>query len=373
MARVFKLTFTSGPTLSERQQAVDHRASGWDYLRLGLALGVILFHTVVTTQGLQAQAALKRSWVGYPVALLMPMFFALSGYLVTGSLERASLPGFLALRARRILPALAGHTIVCALLLGPLFTTLATPAYLHSALFHAWFLNLLGIVQFRLPGVFEGNPLADVNAQLWTVPVELACYAVLAVLALLKVHRRRQLMAALLMSATAALQARALINSRGPHAEALLLLSFMAGVVVCLYRDRIPRNAGLALLALALALVLLRAPGLAYFAPLPVSYLTVYLGLANPGKWALLRGGDYSYGMYLYGFTLQQVLVASLPLGRLWWGNFLLAVPMSLLFAMLSWHGIEKRVLRQREAAQPAARPAPRAAHMGGRGSTKSR
>ena len=50
---------------------------------------------------------------------------------------------------------------------------------------------------------------------------------------------------------------------------------------------------------------------------------------------------DYSYGLFLYGFPVQQMLLAHWPqLGPL--QLFALAAPLALLLAALSWHLIEK-------------------------------
>ena len=62
-----------------------------------------------------------------------------------------------------------------------------------------------------------------------------------------------------------------------------------------------------------------------------------------------LPSGDYSYGIYLYGYPLMQAMAATLPYAR---GKFFVFVPVALLltfmFAFLPWHLIEKRFLRLR-------------------------
>jgi peptidoglycan/LPS O-acetylase OafA/YrhL len=54
-----------------------------------------------------------------------------------------------------------------------------------------YFLNVLGMIHYQLPGMFLSNPYPDVvNGSLWTVPYELECYLALVVLALFGVMRR---------------------------------------------------------------------------------------------------------------------------------------------------------------------------------------
>ena len=82
-----------------------------------------------------------------------------------------------------------------------------------------------------------------------------------------------------------------------------------------------------------------------------VTYATVYFGLMNFPKIPVISTGDYSYGLYLYGFPIQQTFIWMFPNYRIWWLNIIVAVPVGLLFAMFSWHAIEKRVLSRRKAA----------------------
>jgi peptidoglycan/LPS O-acetylase OafA/YrhL len=67
-----------------------------------------------------------------------------------------------------------------ALVLGALFTTLPLRHYLMSPELGSYFGNIVGLVHFTLPGVFEHNPVPQViNSQLWTIPFELECYFLL--------------------------------------------------------------------------------------------------------------------------------------------------------------------------------------------------
>jgi peptidoglycan/LPS O-acetylase OafA/YrhL len=151
-------------------------AQGFDFLRIFLATGIIAWHTAKLT-GHEAVARASVLW--FSEYMLVPMFFALSGFLVAGSSMRLSTTNFLLNRAARILPALVADIIFAAFLIGPLVTTLPLKQYFADAVFFSYFLNIVGWMHYSLPGVFEDNPLPEVNGALWTVPFEIGCYIIL--------------------------------------------------------------------------------------------------------------------------------------------------------------------------------------------------
>ena len=341
--------FWTGPTFYRRLELAAEQPSGFDYMRLALAILVVCFHSVVTAYGSDAQREFSATPFGQISGLILPMFFSLSGFLVAGSLARA--PGittFLGLRAVRIFPALAVDTVFCALVLGTLFTSLPLREYLQHSDFLNYFQNILGIIHFQLPGVFEGNPSHKVNGQLWTIPYELECYIVLAALGILGVHSRRGVFVVLLCAVAFALEFRVVFLSVQPWAGRMLVLCFLAGVALYLYRDVVQSNLIYFALAAALSLISLTTPKLYYLSAFPVAYATAYIGAFNPKKVALIKSGDYSYGIFLYGYPIQQALVALTPLARDWRSNIVLALPATFLFAALSWHLVEKRVLAKK-------------------------
>ncbi|MBV8798331.1 MAG: acyltransferase [Alphaproteobacteria bacterium] len=343
----------TSPTLLDQFNATNRRPAGFDYMRVALAVSIICYHSVLLSyrpevQHWFVQDTPAKAWI----YLLVPMFFALSGFLVAGSLERTrSIFSFLGLRVLRILPALGAEILLSALLLGSLFTVLPLREYLASSGLHAYFLNIIGDIHFYLPGVFASNPVKMVNGQLWTVPAELACYVTLAALFLFGICRRRALFAGIFLGAQLLVPV-ALVSipgagaAIGGAANGLLVLMFISGVTIFFYRDRIPWRADFAATCFAAYLVLLYVPGGYGFIAIPVGYLTVYLGLLNPPKNKMIESGDYSYGLYLYGYPIQQAVVAISPVTHAWWINLALSLPLAFCFAAGSWHLLEKRVLR---------------------------
>ena len=347
--------------IAARISATGGRTSGFDYLRIGLAVAVVCFHSALVSYGREADTALWGTWLRPFVRAILPMFFALSGYLVAGSLARSKSVGqFLGLRMIRIYPALAVEVFLSALVLGPLVSTVGLADYLRSPLFHRYLLNVTGDMHYLLPGVFASNPFpGTVNAQLWTVPYELECYLWLAALSIMGVAGRRHFAAIVAFGVSAAsllifLQIHGwrlptgLASLSGPQ----LVVAFLAGVCLYLYADKIPWSGRLAAGAAALSLVLLSVPPLGdYVSPFMVAYLTVYLGLCDPPRLALVRGADYSYGVFLYGFAVQQTFASLGTWTHHWWLSILVSVPGSVLIAALSWHLVEKPALALRNRA----------------------
>jgi peptidoglycan/LPS O-acetylase OafA/YrhL len=120
-------------------------------------------------------------------------------------------------------------------------------------------------------------------------------------------------------------------------------------------RDRIPFSWPGVMIAAVASYLLLAHGATVYLAHLPIAYVTVFLGLCDPPRTSLVLGTDYSYGMYLYGFPIQQTIAFLFPETRVWYVNFLLGVPVAACFAAFSWHVIEKRVLAHKKGAVRAA------------------
>jgi len=340
-------------TIAQRMIETGGRPTGFDYMRLILAILIVCWHSVLTSYGEATQTAFATSAARPLVAILLPAFFTLSGFLVAGSLERCRTVGlFLGLRALRIYPALVVESLISALILGPLLTTHSLVDYVSAPQFRLYFLNILGDPHYFLPGVFQTAPYPKVNGQLWTIPYELRCYAVIAGLAFCGVAKRPAMLVitivAYLICGVAEMALNdplALMQVSGPVPGWLLLVSFLIGVLVYQCGDRIPWKWSWGCASLAAGLFLLSIPFGQYLAIAPIAYATVFFGLTNPAKTRLLKGADYSYGIFLYGYVIQQTFMALAPWGRHWWINIAVSVPAATAVAALSWHLVEKPAL----------------------------
>ena len=345
------------PTIGDRLRQTGGRAAGFDYMRIILAVSVILVHSVITSYGSAANLSLFAS-AGRPILrFILPAFFALSGFLVAGSLERSkTLTTFIGLRIIRVYPALICEVVLSAFILGPLLTTRSWHDYFQDRQFLTYLLNALGDIHYALPGVFAQNPLPNVvNGQLWTVPFELYCYCSLALMVMLGLRRRRIIapvasigVILAYLAVTLARHGMAIVPVFEAVNGAILVASFLAGVSVYAYRDRLPWSLGLCLASTLLAvLCLIDLRYGSFFVAFPCAYVTVYVGLLDPSR-KYLFGADYSYGVFLYGYVIQQTLMQVVPQPRAWYLNVLLTVPLAFSVAAVSWHLVEKPAQRLR-------------------------
>ena len=345
-------------TIGNRIDRTGGLTTGFDYLRIGLSVAVLSWHSVGTSHGTAVNSEIMAGPIGGLVRAILPMFFALSGFLVCGSLFRSkSLVVFAMHRALRLVPALAVEILLSAFILGPLLTAWSLSAYFADGEFWTYFLNIVGEIHFRLPGLFLDNPFTGiVNRSLWTIPSELRCYLVLLGVGAIGLVRRRVALTLLIGAGWAGYLAAGytLGFARHWHEDLytpghVLVLSFLVGNLLYIWRDKVRLNRTLLAGSVLASAVALSLPELAIYAPLPVAYVTVYLGLTSPRKVPILMDGDYSYGLYLFAFPIQQSYSHLFPGGRFWWANILVALPASLIYAHFSWTFIEKPVLGHRK------------------------
>jgi peptidoglycan/LPS O-acetylase OafA/YrhL len=282
---------------------------------------------------------------------MVPMFFTLSGFLVTGSAFRVRATStFLAFRALRIFPALSVEITLSALFLGPIFRTLPLRDYSSHPDFFRYFGNIVGFITYYLPGVFQGNRITIVNGNLWTFPPEFHCYLVTALLMVAGLLYWRSAFSIVLALATVVFT---ILNGIGDFGQDSLAFSgatmtyyFFVGMLFFQWKEYIPLRWSLFGIASAVSYLLLLSRHTIFFAPIFLAYFTVFLGFVDLPEMKWLKNRDYSYGIYLYGYPIAQAWLAAFPSLR--GHNYVepaLAFVTAALFAALSWHNLEKPML----------------------------
>jgi peptidoglycan/LPS O-acetylase OafA/YrhL len=335
------------------------KGNNFDAIRFVAATLVIYAHAyAVSGHANDERLAGLTGFIGFG-SLAVEVFFLVSGYLITRSLmQRNNLIDFAEARVLRVFPALVVCCAISAFLLGVLVTTLSASEYLTHRQTWNYFLHngSLLSVQWILPGVFETNILKSVvNGSLWTLPIEFKMYAVILALGVVSIAIKRYRGALLTLTIGGYLvfsfaTQTAQLASHTSDRSAPLVAFFLIGALFYLTRKYVPVSTTLAL-ALWGALLLARGTFLAvplYYAALSYSLLAIAFDTTFQIH-RFARHGDFSYGLYLYGFPVKQAIIfiaGSMSANRL----FLIAFPITLLLAWLSWKFVEAPSLRRKGA-----------------------
>jgi len=342
----------------------DPRLNALNALRLVLAIGVILQHSFVLS-GNQFPA----HWVGILVGNgPVDGFFAISGFLITRSwLHRPHIWPYLRARFARILPAFWVCLFVSAFLIvplsvaaigGPWATVIRSGASWHYVTSNFF----LKIRELNIPGVWTDLPYPNVvNGSLWTLYYEFGCYLlVLVVGAATLLKRRWAVLALFALSWGYNLYVHlAGVTNYDALQVARFSLTFFSGAMAYRYMHRL--RASWLWIALSVVIVIAAAiwsPDYRMASSLFIAYVLIALG-SLVKKPSLSLNNDISYGVYIYAFPLQQMLVASGFAGAGPLVFFVVCVYMTVPAALLSWFLIEKPILTRvrRMGRKPAGGP----------------
>lgn len=336
--------------------ATSGRDNNFNLLRLFFAVLVIVSHAAALIDGNRSgQEPLLRVFGTYSFGeLAVNSFFILSGYLITGSwLAEPRLTAYMRKRALRILPGFLVAVAVCMTVIGPM----GSPSFWADLNVHK-FLVRLPLLMFEVEA-FPGHWYRQLNGALWTIHFEFVCYLLVAVLGLLGVLSRPRVVVALFASCLALhiaqMAADPFIADRLSGAARTLWIRgapyprfaafFLAGAVLYFYRDRLKADGKIMALAAAAFVVLMLHPLTGALAMAVPWAMMVYL-VGRRGSWLARKVGrtDLSYGIYLYGWPVQQLVIQRVTTDYL--QVILWTLVGSTILAAASWHLIERPALR---------------------------
>jgi peptidoglycan/LPS O-acetylase OafA/YrhL len=319
-----------------------------------IAAALVIYGHAPAISGDAAQDIFLRANFGeYSGEIAVDVFFAISGFLVTASyLRRQHLADFILARIVRIVPAYAVCLLLCALVIGPLFSTLMPAVYFAQAQVYVYVAKNLSFSPYlvwTLPGVFASNPIAIVNGSIWTLPVEAGMYLCVALFGAFGILARRAWLCVVL-AAMIILAAAYLIYLPITNLPAYLRMAglFALGGLCFVYRSRIPLHGAMVIAITALAWLGRTTPAYAYLFALGETAFVFWFAYNLDWPQVVLtrfkRLGDYSYGLYLWGYPAQQIVTAVFgPLPALL--NALYGFLIALALAIASWHWIEQPAL----------------------------
>ena len=329
------------------------QANSFDFFRLLFAFSVFVAHFDVLTY--------NTFWFPISAGMGVSGFFIISGFFITRSYYRSkNLGDYTAKRIRRIVPAYMLIVVVCAVLLS-LLSSLSLQEYFSNKDFFRYLaanISFLNFIQPTLPDVFTNNPLPYVNGALWTIKVEICLYACVPILALFIKKKPAFLFVFLyIFSFFFVLYMNFLAEKTGNNLYEILsrqflgqIRFFISGVALLFYFDWLKQNKKW-LLPISIIIIISRYfvsfQAIDLFYPIAFAVTIILFAYIFSGLKILTRFGDYSYGLYLFHFPVIQIIT---HFG--WLKNspallFLLCFGVTFLLSCLSWHFLEKRVLKR--------------------------
>ena len=335
--------------------------NSFQLIRLLLAVAVLYRHSFDLLASGHADVVLDlippRTHLG---RIALCFFMVVSGFLVAHSwIESHGWRDFLRRRILRVYPGFVVACVCSAFVAAPLGSP-DPAAYLASVDVVGDVVGARQLDKLSVPPSFLSNPYpGPINGSLWSIKIEFECYLGLMALALVGIFRRRALMLAIFaaMLVAHALQPYLPPNGLDRFANHLQLATFfMSGVVAYLYRDRIGRTYGLLeVAALTMVATAILEVGFVELLPLTGTYLLIYLAYEpHLVRFQVGRRVDLSYGIYLYAWPVQQLLILAFGPWLNPWTLSLTALAGSGALAWLSWTLVERPFLRlRRRSIQP--------------------
>lgn len=363
--KLIRNKFTSNMLFARRlSNDFDPRVNSFHAFRLIFAMMVIYSHAYPLIKGNYAGELLadfSHNAVSFG-SLAVNSFMIVSGFLITRSLLNAkSISNYFMNRIYRIFPGLLVNLIVISMIIIPITCRVDIMEYFFNDISNGpikFILSngLLGIFseQATIHQVFSGNvhPGA-VNGSLWTLRYEFALYLILPVFVYLRGKSKKSFFfAVVVLFVSFILYSRHGISEKpyvlclGYSLKPFLELSyyFAAGALIFILRDKVPSHPVWLIIAFTAFLMGLNSGRgvetllvLLPFIVIRCSCMKIFHGLS--------RIGDFSYGVYIYAFPIQQIIcmLSSNSMSPLL--HVVLASGITLIMAILSWFLVEKPFL----------------------------
>jgi peptidoglycan/LPS O-acetylase OafA/YrhL len=348
-------------TASPHGAKVTGTFPGFDGIRLLASLSVLLSHAYLIAENTEARDPGTRLFgEGWILGLFgVYTFFIISGFLLARSLSKdGNALTFTRNRVLRIVPGFVFSAAVVALVIGPLVTTHPLAEYFRQP---ATFRYIWGSVRcfcdnweapFQWP--VAGTMAKALNGSLWSLSFEVLSYMFLLWLWVLLRNPAR---VAAVLVAVALVTMVSKSASEYVIAIASTLPYFAAGVSMFVVYRRFGTNK-VGAIAAALLLVVAGVLGVFPYAFILFgTYLVVFFAQrSNPGSRFARRAGDLSYGVYLFGWPVEQFVQihAGASSGEVLFAYALLP---TLAIAAVSWWLIERPFMRLKGSAHTLAVP----------------
>lgn len=340
----------------------QNKDNNFNLIRFIAAFLVLFSHSFILATGDPKTVPLKlllgTSWG----TVAVDVFFITSGFLIAGSFfNRKTLLTFIWARVLRIYPALIVAMLFCVFIVGTYFTALGSLEYLSNLATYKYFIKNITLffgINYHLPGVFTENPYVNsVNGSLWTLPLEVKMYAYLTLIGIILAITEKLLTKKISPFIFFSLALIALITNIINHFIPFtpvhfsrLFYMFFVGSACYQFRNKIILSyKGFFICATTLLVSSLNKEMffVIYTCLLPyIIFCLAYIPKGTVRKFNNL--GDYSYGIYIYAFPIQQSLIATIPNLSIF-SMVIYSGIITLIMSYLSWHYIESNALKLKD------------------------
>jgi peptidoglycan/LPS O-acetylase OafA/YrhL len=334
--------------------------NNFDFLRMVFAVFVMITHSCPLSGAPECDflCSISDVQIGFSYLGLIG-FFTISGFLISKSILRSkSLINYFWNRILRIYPALI--VVLClTVILAPIIYSNESVNYLSNRDVWTYIPNNLFIykLQSGIEGVFENNPLKHViNSSLWTLCFEFTLYILAALLFIFKRSRASIILAIatfIFFSVSDLYFSKYFANELFLKVNSKILIElgvyFIGGSCLALIEfEKYNKKKTVAILSLAILLISLYFHKFYYFKHLLIPII-IFLGFSSTKYINDVKNriGDISYGVYIYGFPVQQTLQHFFKLNST--SLMIYSIFVSLMFGFLSWHLIEKNALKLKQ------------------------
>jgi peptidoglycan/LPS O-acetylase OafA/YrhL len=341
---------------AESRDKLARTSNSYDFIRFVAATMVLFSHHFAMFPGVQ-DASGKMVGFAEPLvpgfgekfgAVAVYIFFSLSGFLIYRSLEKNSdWWRFVSARFLRVMP-----NLTLALILTSLITLVWFDNFQNIISHIVYFVRSLFLVvagpAFNVPGVFETMPLPAINGPLWSLRYEIHLYLILFLIVTFAGRYRGWVLAVclpLLVYFWATETGQRHILTFVPYEYSRLGQIFLSGALLGYlwkYWQNYAIPLGVAGLLLCFALEAL-VPFNSFLNALALGLAVIGLGSSSLMSW-FSKGGDGSYGMYIYAWPIQQFSILLIPA---FWPSMLVAFLATVAVGYTTWHLFEKRCMAQ--------------------------
>ncbi len=328
------------------------RANNFNIIRIIASIMVIYGH-MSAIMGLPVHAVYGQA----VSTIAVKIFFIISGYLITKSfMSDSNFGSYMVKRIFRIFPGLIAVVLFAVAIVGPIFTSLSLKEYIVNPVTRLYLRNIILYPIYSLPGVFENYTYPNaINGSLWSLPVEFAMYLLLPLLIViykkLKILKPGILATALIFLAVDVIKTanypglRYVVWGNNLPDWLSLIPFFFIGSFLSFKEFKKYFNLQLAtalLVAGSLISVDYAKSEILLFITLPYFILSFAL-CEKPIFCGWFKKCDFSYGLYLYGFIIQQIMFNALKHYNLSLNVMtIISVAVTFVFAVLSWYIVEK-------------------------------